>query len=477
MTFLDLFAGIGGFRRGMEIAGHKCIGFCEYDKFAVASYTSMHLITEEQREYLSTLTLKKRQKEILKEEYRNGEWYAKDIREVTGENIPKADCWCFGSPCQDFSVAGMRAGLEGSRSSLVHEIFRILKEIKKEDRPKWIIYENVKGMLSSNRGFDFLAILLEMDECGYDIQWQLLNSKYHGVPQNRERVYTIGCLRGKCSSKIFPFEGTDTENSVCELNVKTIGHRKSYNNNTVVVDSDGIARTLDTAGGGGRELHIAIDVDKPQHKVITVGNTNPSGKGMNGNCYYSEGINPAITCNKNEGNRIAIPVNAMPDGTCRTLKHQYQKNNSLNFNSNGDRGATAVGIPVCIGGFGEKKSNGGSQFYQQDRIYSSDTVSPSLTHNLPGGSNRVAIPVLTPDRANKRQNGRRFKEDGEEAFTLTGQDRHGVVVSVHPMEISGNYISESENVAHCLNCNDQRKIFGANQKRTMVGYDVNDDRQ
>jgi site-specific DNA-cytosine methylase len=67
MTFLDLFAGIGGFRAGMELAGHKCVGFCEFDKFAVASYTSMHLITEEQRQYLSTLPLKQRQKEILKE--------------------------------------------------------------------------------------------------------------------------------------------------------------------------------------------------------------------------------------------------------------------------------------------------------------------------------------------------------------------------------------------------------------------------
>lgn len=99
MKFIDFFAGIGGFRRGMELAGHECVGFCEFDKFATASYTSMHLLTQEQREFLDKMPLKQRQKEILKEEYRNGEWYANDIRRVYAGDIPKADCWCFGFPC------------------------------------------------------------------------------------------------------------------------------------------------------------------------------------------------------------------------------------------------------------------------------------------------------------------------------------------------------------------------------------------
>lgn len=152
MTFIDLFAGIGGMRRGMELAGHRCVGFCEWDKFATASYTSMHLITEEQRAYLATLDLKKRQKEILKDEYRNGEWYSPDIRQVGAGNVPRCDCWCFGAPCQDFSVAGKRAGLDGDRSSLIREVFRVLGGLEEKDRPEWLIYENVKGMLSSNRG-------------------------------------------------------------------------------------------------------------------------------------------------------------------------------------------------------------------------------------------------------------------------------------------------------------------------------------
>ena len=73
MKFIDFFAGIGGFRRGMELAGHECVGFCEFDKFATASYTSMHLLTPDQRESLTEMSLKQRQKEVLKEEYRNGE--------------------------------------------------------------------------------------------------------------------------------------------------------------------------------------------------------------------------------------------------------------------------------------------------------------------------------------------------------------------------------------------------------------------
>ena len=156
MKFIDLFAGIGGFRRGLELAGHRCVGFCEFDKFAVASYTAMHLLTDSQRIKLKDLSLKDRQKEILKDEYRNGEWYANDIRNVHASELPGADCWCFGAPCQDFSISGKRKGLEGDRSSLVREVFRILEEFQEKDRPEWLIYENVKGMLSSNRGLDYL---------------------------------------------------------------------------------------------------------------------------------------------------------------------------------------------------------------------------------------------------------------------------------------------------------------------------------
>ena len=261
MRFIDFFSGIGGFRVGMERAGHKCVGFCEWDKYAAASYTSMHLITEEQRAYLATLPLKKRQKEILKDEYRNGEWYADDIRNVRGADLPLAEVWCFGAPCQDFSIAGCREGLDGDRSSLVREVFRLVREVREEDRPEWLIYENVKGMFSSNRGLDYLAILLELDELGYDAEWQLFNSKDHGVPQNRERIYTVGHIRTKGRSKIFPIQGTDRENSVQIRQCGSLSTDKRKNKNQYrVYEQGGLAPTLNKMDGGGLEPHTVVPI-------------------------------------------------------------------------------------------------------------------------------------------------------------------------------------------------------------------------
>jgi len=614
MKFIDFFAGMGGFRRGMELAGHECVGFCEFDKFATAGYISMHLLTEEQRKALKDIPIKKRQKEILKEEYRNGEWYANDIRRVYAGDIPKADCWCFGFPCfakgtyiltekgyipiedvsvgdkvlthkgrwrkvtatmhrdgarlwdvngfgilptrttaehpyyvtkpdqpmefkkveqlddswystmvlpdaesdgyskemwwiigryladgwrverkdrpsggrivfaisddkraefeqrlreaklhgtytkertcgkyhvcnnqlykylekfgkyahgkriprealclprekakyffdgymsgdgrndreeatstsaalilgmciiaqrlgksvpavyytrrdekcviqgrecrqrdtytfrissksvkghyraryvcrelyqptesddfgtvynisveednsyvangaivhncQDISVAGKQAGFQGSRSSLFFRVMYLVGQLKEEDKPTYLFIENVKNLLSVNGGWDFARLLIEMDRAGYDAEWQVLNSKDFGVPQNRERCFIIGHLRGRSTAKVFPIEGTDRKNSV-----------------------------------------------------------------------------------------------------------------SLNLFG-------------CINGRNS----------QRERVYDSGGLSPTIS-TVPGGNTepKTAIPVLTPDRTEKRQNGRRFKEDGEPMFTLTGQDRHGIAIEV-----------------------------------------------
>lgn len=291
MKFLDLFAGIGGFHYGMTKAGHECVGFCEFDKYAVASYTSMYLITEEQREYLATLPLKQRQQEILKEEYRNGLWYRKDIRTIDPRELPRADIWCFGAPCQDFSLAGARNGLRGDRSSLVGEVFRLVEQADEEVRPKWLVYENVKGMLSSNGGRDYLAILAEMDRLGYDAEWQNINSKWF-VPQNRERIYTIGHSRTEGSKKILPIQGSDGKDSV--HGVEQVGQLKSHRSNPNqyrVYEVGGIAPTLNTAEGGGREPHIVVS--EREREMLTVG-FRPSG-GERARIMAADGIHPALS--------------------------------------------------------------------------------------------------------------------------------------------------------------------------------------
>jgi len=244
----------------------------------------------------------------------------------------------YEAPCQDFSIAGQRAGLIGDISTLFREVFRIIREIKEEDRPEWLVYENVKGMLSSNKGFDFAAILLELDELGYDAEWEIFNTKNFGIPQNRERVYTIGHLRAKGERKVFPLKGAGGEDSVCE--VKQIGQRNRPGRDNLsqsrLSDQTGISPCLTKMDGGGREPHIPI---------------------MFGIDYNTAGAERTIA-------------------SC--LKARY----------------------------GSGVSN-----LRQDRT-------------------AAVIPVITPESIDKRQNGRRFKENGDPSFTLTAQDRHGVAIGI-----------------------------------------------
>lgn len=383
MKFIDFFAGIGGFRRGMELAGHECVGFCEWDKFATASYTSMHLITEDQRKLLAELPLKKRQKEILKEEYRNGEWYAGDVRSVSATDLPKADCWCFGAPCQDFSVAGKRAGLDGDRSSLIREIFRLLEEQKEQDRPEWLIYENVKGMLSSNRGLDYLSILSEMDRLGYDIEWQNINSKWF-VPQNRERIYTLGHLRRFGRAKILPVTGTDGENRICQLGNLYGTDQESNPSGGRVYSVNGVCPT--TGNGHG--------MSQPQIGIP---------------CFVD------MNC----GAGVKLTDNA------RTLQARYGKGIS---NHSGEISGIAIKI------IGEVNSSQDGQVHDISGI----AKCCSAGHN---NSPKIAIPIIDVAHVEKKQNGKRFKENDDLMFTLTAQDRHGVGIKV----LGGLYTNPSPN--------------------------------
>lgn len=262
MTFLDFFAGIGGFRLGLEQAGHQCVGFCEYDKFATMSYIMMHIATEEQIEYLKTLTLHQRQKEILKDGYRNNEWYSNDVRTVQSSNIPKADIWCFGFPCQDISSAGKQRGFVGERSSLFFRIMQLIAEQKEENKPSILFIENVKNLLSINRGWDFARLLMCLDENGYDAEWQVIDSAEQGGAQHRERLYIIGHLRERNTKQIFPVE---RENE--SAGIQQIGNiekpRKNWKNPSTgrIFSVYGIAPTLLCRDANGHAVKILVEND------------------------------------------------------------------------------------------------------------------------------------------------------------------------------------------------------------------------
>ena len=213
ITQLDLFSGIGGFHLGFEKAGFKVKSyFSEIDKHAIAVY---------------------------KHQFKNAE-YVGSVIDIDGNKLPRIDLITFGSPCQDFSLAGKRKGMEGERSSLVLEAIRLIDEC----RPSVFIWENVKGTFSSNNGADFAAILQAFANIGgYRLEWQLLNTSWV-LPQNRERVYLVGYSTkpGRNWRGVFPIGGSDGKDNV--QRIKVVGDRGTGGQQGLIYGDDGIAPCL-----------------------------------------------------------------------------------------------------------------------------------------------------------------------------------------------------------------------------------------
>lgn len=370
IKFLDLFAGIGGFRSGLEMAGHECVGFVEIDKFARKSYRAIYN-TE-------------------------GEWTAHDIRAVRASELPRADIWTFGFPCQDISVAGKQKGFAGKRSSLFFTVTSIIRDLEEEDRPSILLIENVKNLLSINGGWDFLKLQIELDEIGYDIEWDVLDTA-EVLPQHRERVYIVGHLRGRGTRNVFPI--TRKSGSIDSPKQKIIrvfdGRSTGTYGSQDVVSPDGIAGTLNTMGGGNREPKIAIREATKQS--------------------YAEAV---------AGDSVNF---AQPNSKTRRGRVGSQRANTL--------------------------ENGLNQ--------------------------GVIVPVLTPDCLVKRQNGRRFKTNGEPMFTLNTQDRHGVtdwlrIRKLTPLEcwrLQG-FTDEQFYKAQAVNSNSQLYKQAGNSVSVPVVYAV-----
>lgn len=319
MRFLDLFSGIGGFRLGMEPAGHKCVGYCEIDKYARASYQVIH-DTEGEIDY-------------------------KDITEVTNEEFRKlrgkVDVICGGFPCQAFSIAGNQLGFEDARGTLFYEIARAAEQVK----PRYLFLENVRNLLSHDKGKTFERMLKILDELGYDAEWQVLNSKNFGVPQNRERVFIIGHLRGECTYRVFPIRREDEKlNTNGEIKqIGNIGKSDNFGGNpqvTRVYDINGISPTLNTMQGEGREPKILVrEATKQGYAVANVGDSinfsHPNSKTRRGRV----GKNIANTLLTSDEQCVVLPqIIQKPHGFNKggvhniapTLtKSSYQENNFL----------------------------------------------------------------------------------------------------------------------------------------------------
>ncbi|WP_239668661.1 DNA (cytosine-5-)-methyltransferase [Staphylococcus haemolyticus] len=295
MKFIDICSGIGGFRSALEKHGHECMAFAEIDKFAKQSYKAIY--DTENEEELDDIT------SVTDEHFR---LYRGQVDIITG-----------GFPCQAFSIAGNRRGFEDTRGTIFFHIARAIKEIQ----PSYVLLENVKGLLSHDKGRTYGTIVQALDELGYFIEWGLFNSKYWGVPQNRERVYILVTRKDVWKEpKLFNLVKQQTS-----------------------VDT----RLVDI---------LEKDVDESY--------------------YLSEEKTRKLTLNEDLSGRL----------------NHYD-------------------------------------YRDVDSVHSVNRVSPTL-NTMQGGNRqpKVAVPVLTPDRVNKRQNGRRFKEDNDPMFTLTSQDRHGIAI-------------------------------------------------
>ena len=289
LNHLDLFSGYGGFTIPAKQFNIETIAFSEIDKYANA---------------------------VLRYRFPNIPNLG-DVGKIDTSKLSHVDLITGGTPCQDLSVAGKGAGLKGKRSGLFFHFIRIVRNVQ----PSYFIWENVKGALSSNNGWDFTRVQIEMEQAGYSIEWRVLNAKDFGVPQNRERVFVLG-TRGEGRREVLP-QPEGTGQALKELTQKVSDAQRIY-------DTKGSAKSLKALGGG-------------------------------------------------LGAKTGLYVEPNSNGNVHALDSNYWKGtNTL------------------------------------DKSRRSQVIEPRA--------------VLTPGRPEKRQNGRRFKNPGEPSFTLTGQDKHGVMV-------------------------------------------------
>lgn len=363
MKVLSLFSGIGAFEKALVNLGIPCelIAYCEVDKYASKSYSAIHGVPEAMN--------------------------LGDITKVDEKTLPKGfDLLTYGFPCQDISVAGKQKGLfneDGTqtRSGLFFEALRIIEETK----PKVAIAENVKNLTSKKFRSQFKIVLDSLEEAGYNNYFELLNAKDFGIPQNRERVFIVS-IRKDIDKGWFQFpvgfplqlrlkdmledevdEKYYLSDKMKDYLVTITAKNKARGNGNVYAPSDveGISKTITTKEDSRVKENF---IEEPELHQICQLYPN-SGNPQAGRVYSSNGISPTMdTCSG--GNR-------MPKVLVREANKSVE--------------------PSVVGGIGEKKSNGGQQWYQQDRIYDDNiAISLSTGFNLYYAVSEEGAPVEVP---------------------------------------------------------------------------------
>lgn len=403
MTFkyVSLFSGIGGFEQALNKLGGVCVMASEIDKFANQAYEVLY-----------------------------GHKTVGDVTKIEAADVPDHDLLVGGFPCQAFSVAGKRLGFEDTRGTLFFEVARIASE----KQPNALLLENVKGLISHDKGKTLDTIIQTLCDIGYTVDFNVLNSKYFGVPQNRERIFIVAVRDDLITPEPWQIEGTSVvakgKRRISQLDgIKTFNFDWPEQTEVTTRLRDILESNVDERYYLSEEktAKLVAELEVKDRQVGTVGHHQFSKK-YEFNGYNSE-ISPALIATD-----YKAPKTVLESAEPQMLGHINIKGHEYNKRVYSVDGVSPT-LTTMGGGNTKPKiaevANGNNLSYCIDANYSKG-IAPSGI----GKGRRTHVeevrPVLTPDRLEKRQNGRRFKDDGEESFTLTAQDRHGVATGIPP---------------------------------------------
>ncbi|UXO88831.1 DNA (cytosine-5-)-methyltransferase [Bacillus safensis] len=422
---MSLFSGIGAFEVALRNIGadFEMVGFSEIDKYAIKSYCAIHNVDESLN-------------------------YG-DVSKIDKSKLPDFDILVGGSPCQSFSLAGHRKGFEDARGTLFFQYVETLKE----KQPKYFIFENVKGLINHDKGNTLNIMTSAFSEVGYRIDMELLNSKYFKVPQNRERIFIVGIREDIIENDQWFINNTRNDvlskgkKRLKELKIKSFNfkwYEQDYTGSTL---RDILEECVDEKYYLSEEKtdKLVRELEDIEEVQVLRPERNEYGKAIRKK--YESG------CIR-ESRHNMTQLRPREDSISNTLS-TVQKDNLLlepqigHVDLKGHDAIKRVYSPDGISptlttmGGGHRESKIAVQQLgnvnpsgkgMNGQVYNSTGLSPTLT-TIKGEGVKVAVevrPVLTPDREKKRQNGRRFKEDGEASFTVNTIDKHDVAIGNYP---------------------------------------------